>query len=68
MAQKDQPSVLSPLQKEENGKAARGEEGDAEKSGDSSEQGVAQRLDKLEHLLQEMSDRLKSIESRLSQK
>jgi len=59
---------IARLQKEENGKAARGEEGDAEKSGDSIEQGVAQRLDKLEHLLQEMSDRLKSIESHLSQK
>jgi aminopeptidase N len=59
---------IAQLQKEENGKAARGEEGDAEKSGDSNEPGVAQRLDKLEHLLQEMSDRLKSIESHLSQK
>jgi len=59
---------IARLQKEENGKAARGEEGDAEKTGDSGEQGVAQRLDKLEHLLQEMSDRLKSIESHLSQK
>jgi len=59
---------IARLQKEENSKAARGEEGDTEKSGDSNEQGVAQRLDKLEHLLQEMSDRLKSIESHLSQK
>jgi HEAT repeat protein len=59
---------IARLQKEENGKAARGEEGDTEKSGYSNEQGVAQRLDKLEHLLQEMSDRLKSIESHLSQK
>jgi aminopeptidase N len=59
---------IARLQKEENGKAARGEEGDAEKTGDSNEQGVAQRLDKLEHLLQEMSDRLKSIESHLTQK
>ncbi len=59
---------IARLQKEENSKAARGEEGDTEKSGDSNEPGVAQRLDKLEHLLQEMSDRLKSIESHLSQK
>jgi len=59
---------IARLQKEENDKAARGEEGGTEKSGDSNEQGVAQRLDKLEHLLQEMSDRLKSIEGRLSQK
>jgi len=59
---------IARLQKEENAKAARGEEGDTEKSGDSNEPGVAQRLDKLEHLLQEMSDRLKSIEGRLSQK
>lgn len=59
---------IARLQKEENGKPARGGEGDTEKSGDSNEPGVAQRLDKLEHLLQEMSDRLKSIESHLAQK
>jgi aminopeptidase N len=59
---------IARLQKEENSKAAGSEEGDKEKSGDSNEQAVAQRLEKLEHLLQEMSDRLKSIESRLSQK
>jgi aminopeptidase N len=59
---------IARLQKEENSKAASSEEGDKEKSGDSNEQGVAQRLEKLERLLQEMSDRLKSIESRLSQK
>ena len=59
---------IARLQKEENSKAAGSEEGDKEKSGDSNEQAVAQRLEKLEHLLQEMSDRLKSIESRLSEK
>ncbi len=59
---------IARLQKEENGKAASGGESDSQKSGDVDEQGVAQRLEKLEHLLQEMSDRLKSIESRLSQK
>jgi aminopeptidase N len=56
------------LQKDEKGKPAGGEESDSGKSGDSHEQGVAERLEKVEHLLQEMSDRLKSIESRLSQK
>jgi len=59
---------IARLQKERNGEAASGDESDSEKSGDSNEQGIAQRLDKLEHLLQEMSDRLKSIENRLSQK
>ena len=59
---------IARLQKEESGKASGGEESDSEKGGDSNEQGVAQRLEKLEHLIQEMSDRLKSIESRLSQK
>ena len=59
---------IARLQKEEKTKAAGGEEGDNGESGDSNEHGVAQRLDKLEHLLQEMSDRLKSIETRLSQK
>ena len=56
------------LQKDEKGKAAGGEETDSGKSSDSSEHGVAQRLEKLENLIQEMSDRLKSIETRLSQK
>ena len=59
---------IARLQKEESGKAAGGGEGDGEKSGDVDEQGVAQRLERLEHLIQEMNDRLKSIESRLSQK
>jgi HEAT repeat protein len=58
---------IAHLQKEESGKAASGGEGDAEKSG-GDEQIVAQRLDKLEHLMQEMNDRLKSIESRLPKK
>jgi len=59
---------IARLQKGENGKEASGGEGDGEKTGEASDQGVAQRLEKLEHLIQEMSDRLKSIESRLSQK
>jgi aminopeptidase N len=59
---------IARLQKEESGKAAGGGEGDGEKSGDVDEQEVAQRLERLEHLIQEMNDRLKSIESRLSQK
>jgi len=60
---------IARLQKEEEkGKAAGGGESDGEKSGDVDEQGIAQRLEKLEHLIQEMSDRLKSIESRLAQK
>ncbi|HEY4817306.1 MAG TPA: M1 family aminopeptidase [Candidatus Acidoferrum sp.] len=61
---------IADLQKEESGKAASGGESgadksNAEKSGGDDEQLVAQRLDKLEHLMQEMNDRLKSIESRL---
>src|SRR6267143_527011 len=59
---------IARLQKEESGKAAGGGEGDGEKSGDVDEQEVAQRLERLEHLIQEMNDRLKSIESRLSRK
>jgi len=59
---------IARLQKEESGKAAASEESDDEKSGDSIEQAVTQRLDKLEHLIQEMSDRLKSIESSLARK
>ena len=59
---------IAQLQKGESGKGAGGAEADSEKSSDASEQGVAQRLDKLEHLIQEMSDRLKSIESYLAKK
>jgi aminopeptidase N len=58
---------IARLKKEEGGKGAAGDP-DAEKSGDASEQGVAQRLDRLEHLIQEMNDRLKSIESHLAKK
>jgi aminopeptidase N len=57
------------LQKEENRKAADASEGDGEKgSSEVAEQAVALRLDKLEHLMLEMNDRLKSIESRLAKK
>jgi uncharacterized FlaG/YvyC family protein len=38
------------------------EEGDAAEGGQS---GVTQRLDKVEHLIEEMNERLKSIETRL---
>jgi aminopeptidase N len=59
---------IARLQKAESAKAAGGGEGDVEKSGEGNEQGVSQRLEKLEHLMQEMSDRLKSIESYLAKK
>ena len=59
---------IARLQKEESGKTAGSEEGDTEKSGESIEDAVTQRLDRLEHLIQEMSDRLKSIETSLSKK
>jgi HEAT repeats len=59
---------IARLQKEESGKVGSSGEGDPEKSGEGIQEAVTQRLDKLEHLIQEISDRLKSIESRLSQK
>jgi HEAT repeat protein len=60
---------IAKLQKQDNGKAAgSGHDSGDDKSGDSAEPAVTQRLDRLEHLLQEMSDRLKSIEARLSKK
>jgi hypothetical protein len=59
---------IARLQKEESGKANGSEEGDTEKSGEGIEQAVTQRLDRLERLIQEMSDRLKSIESTLAKK
>jgi aminopeptidase N len=46
--------------------AAEGEEG--EKEGSSEQSAVSERLDKLEHLVEEMNERLKSIEARLSAK
>jgi aminopeptidase N len=58
---------IARLKKEENHKPAGGGDGDAEKAdADATEQAVALRLDKLEHLIQEMNDRLKSIESHLT--
>ncbi|HLZ92498.1 MAG TPA: M1 family aminopeptidase [Candidatus Acidoferrum sp.] len=57
---------IARLQKTESGKGAGREEGDTEKGEEGD--GVAQRLDRLEHLIQEMNDRLKSIESHLSKK
>jgi aminopeptidase N len=59
---------IARLQKEESRKATGSEEGDTEKSGEGIEQAVTQRLDRLERLIQEMSDRLKSIESTLAKK
>jgi aminopeptidase N len=58
---------IARLQKEEHHKAAASGEGDAENGEqNATEQAVVQRLDKLEHLIQEMSDRLKTIETRLT--
>jgi aminopeptidase N len=63
---------ISRLQKEENTKAGSNEgdseKGDADKSSDAIAEAVTQRLDRLEHLIREMSDRLKTIESKLSPK
>jgi hypothetical protein len=39
---------------------------DEEKSSGDTELAVAQRLERLEHLMKEMNDRLKSIESHLT--
>jgi aminopeptidase N len=58
---------IARLKKEEGGKGTAGDP-DGEKSGDASDQGIAQRLDRLEHLIQEMNDRLKSIETHLAKK
>src|SRR5258706_2081819 len=58
---------IARLKKEENHKAASSGDGDAEKTdADATEQAVVLRLDRLEHLIQEMSARLKSIESHLT--
>jgi HEAT repeat protein len=60
---------IARLEKEEHLKAASASEDDAEKSESAvAEQAVKLRLDKIEHLMLEMNDRLKSIESRLTQK
>jgi aminopeptidase N len=55
---------IARLQKEENSKKAAGAaEADEEKSNVDTEQTMAQRLERMEHLILEMNDRLKSIES-----
>jgi hypothetical protein len=59
---------IARLQKEDDSKKAGTSEVDEEKSSDASEQAVALRLDRMEHLIQEMNDRLKSIESHLARK
>jgi aminopeptidase N len=56
---------IAKLQKHPAGKAASGDDADDDDDKDADQLGVAQRLDKLEHLVQEMNERLKSIESRL---
>jgi aminopeptidase N len=59
---------IARLQKEEGGKAASNREADDDRESEPAEQSVVQRLDKLEHLMQEMNDRLKSIEIHLAKK
>jgi HEAT repeat protein len=59
---------IARLQKEESGKSTGSAESDDEKSGEANEEVVTQRLDKLEHLIQEMNDRLKSIQTTLAKK
>jgi aminopeptidase N len=57
---------IAKLQKHPEGKAgSSGDDADGDEDKDGDQDGVAQRLDKLEHLVQEMNERLKSIESRL---
>jgi len=57
---------IARLQKEESSKKAGATEMDEEKSSGDTELAVAQRLERLEHLMKEMNDRLKSIESHLT--
>jgi len=57
---------IARLQKEESSKKAGAADVDEEKSSGDTELAVAQRLDRLEHLMREMNDRLKSIESHLT--
>jgi aminopeptidase N len=60
---------IARLQKEENSKKAAGAaEADEEKSNVDTEQTMAQRLERMEHLILEMNDRLKSIESHFTRK
>src|SRR5260370_2032999 len=58
---------IARLKKEEGGKATAGDP-DGEKSGDAGEQAVAQRLERLAHIIHEMNYRLKSIHSHLTNK
>src|SRR4029077_9195687 len=59
---------IARLQKEENSKKAGAMDGDEEKDSREDDQAVTLRLDRLEHLIQEMNNRLKSIESHLTRR
>jgi aminopeptidase N len=59
---------IARLQKTETAKNAGSEEAETENGEEAAVGGVAQRLDRLEHLIEEMNDRLKSIESQLTRK
>ncbi len=67
IARLKKPVTTKPASGNGNGEESAGGSGSAsEKTGDS--EAVLQRLDKLEHLVQEMNDRLKSIETHLPPK
>jgi HEAT repeat protein len=57
---------IARLQKEENSKKSGAADPDEQTSSGDTELAMVQRLDRLEHLMQEVNDRLKSIESRLT--
>jgi len=59
---------IARLQKEENSKKAGTTEVEEEKNDGDNEQAVVQRLERMEHLIQEMNTRLKSIETHLARK
>jgi aminopeptidase N len=59
---------IARLQKEEDSKKTGTAETDEEKDSGESDQAMTHRLDRLEHLIQEMNTRLKSIESHLTRK
>ncbi len=64
------PMIKQQIAKLKKGPSKKSETGDANESGESEggEPSVANRLERLEKMLQEMSDRLKNIEDRLPQK
>src|SRR5262249_12476104 len=62
------PVIKGQIARLKRGPGKKGDSAEGGEAGDSGDESVARRLDRLEKLIQEMSNRLKNIEERLPQK